>query len=151
MLTICIIPHDISCFPPPPSPTPPLWHIKFPSICFPCQNLSVPLSSICVYSHLKPLILCSFPRCYTVRLIPHVLNPSKTVLFTSPTSLQPSLSLFHLFSPLSEPILSFFHQLRGTEACCAKCHSISLFLAAAVIAWTFPLFLLPLMLSLSLL
>lgn len=63
MLTICIIRHDISCFPPPPSPTPPLWHIKFPSICFPCQYLSVPLSSICVYSHLKPLIMCSFPRC----------------------------------------------------------------------------------------
>lgn len=50
------------------------------------------------------------------------------------TSLLPSLSL------LSKPILSLLHQLRWAEAHCAKCHLISLSLAAAVIVRTFPLF-----------
>ena len=46
------------------------------------------------------------------------------------------------FSLLSKSILSLLHQLCGAVARCAKCHLISLFLAATVIVRTFPLFLL---------
>lgn len=82
-----------------------------------------------------------FPR--PMHKIPRLVNLSTLVPLCIPASLlmQPLTSSLPSLSLLSKPILSLLHQLRWAEAHCAKCHLISLSLAAAVIERTFPLFL----------
>lgn len=163
MLILCSVAlskqEETSC--PVASPTPHLhtrpltlflWHVKSPSICSQCQYPSILSSFFSPYSQRLTSLILS-PILYSKHL-PPILAPytrlppvfeslqagSLCIPATSP--LQLPLPPSHLFSLLSKPILSLLHQLRGAEARCAKCHLISLFLAATVIARTFPLFLL---------
>lgn len=134
--------HDI---PPPPTPIPPiqpLLHLFLqPDFPPPSPHTHTDWHFNYFVIHCRTPSPHPFPR--PMHKIPRVANLSTLVPLCIPASLlmQPLTSSLPSLSLLSKPILSLLHQLRWAEAHCAKCHLISLSLAAAVIVRTFPLFL----------
>lgn len=137
--------RHVSWHPPPPTPIPPIQPLLHP---FLQPDFPPPSPHIHTDWHFNYFVIrCKTPSSHPIprpmRKIPRVANLSTLVPLCIPASLliQPLTSSLLSLSLLSKPILSLLHQLRWAEAHCAKCHLISLSLAAAVIVRTFPLFL----------